>query len=145
MRQLGRLLIEINSYSNSNSTATLEDMLDPDHFDQVVNAAESVAGTSTNSEGIRVHEIPSLALRLGHNLSKCAQIKRGCGIRKKDEKKIQSAEYYMKLHETEWQERISSIALASMKTCNILSCNRYPKGFITFQNINRVQFMTTFN
>jgi hypothetical protein len=46
-------------------------------FDKIIQAIQIIYEISENDEGILVFDIPSLALRMGHNLKKCGHIKRG--------------------------------------------------------------------
>ena len=85
-------------------------------FDEILSAIENVARLQENAEGIRVFEIPSLALRLGHNLLKCAELKRGMGIRQQNGQLKEEAETFIQLHSSEWTDKVSSIALATLKT-----------------------------
>ena len=72
MRQLSRLKLEL---SDDGAGIQLIDYLTGGHVDDILSGIESLAGLQENAEGIRVFEIPSLALRLGHNLLKCAELK----------------------------------------------------------------------
>jgi len=67
---------------------------------------------------IRVFDTPSLAFRLGHNLLKCAEMKRGLGIRQQNSTTKAEAETYIQLHSSEWTDKVSSIAMATLKTNN---------------------------
>ena len=70
------------------------------------------------------YELPSLALKLGHSLKKkLAQIKIGQTLRKIGEVGLKEATNYLKLHDNEYGERISSQALntfAERKFLNFL-------------------------
>ena len=96
----------------------LIDYLTGGRFDDILSGIESLAGLQENAEGIRVFEIPSLALRLGHNLFKCAELKRGMGIRQQNGPLKEEAESFIHLHSSEWTDKVSSIALATLKTNN---------------------------
>ena len=113
MRQLSRLKLEL---SDDGAGIQLMDYPTGGCFDEILSAIENVAGLQENAEGIRVFEIPSLALRLGHNLLKCAELKRGMGIRQQNGQLKEEAETFIQLHSSEWTDKVSSIALATLKT-----------------------------
>ena len=115
MRQLSRLKLEL---SDDGAGIQLIDYLTGGRFDDILSGIESLAGLQENAEGIRVFEIPSLALRLGHNLLKCAELKRGMGIRQQNGPLKEEAESFIHLHSSEWTNKVSSIALATLKTNN---------------------------
>ena len=115
MRQLSRLKLEL---ADDGPSIQLTDYLSGSCFDEVVSAVEIVAGMQENTQGIRVFDTPSLALRLGHNLLKCAEMKRGLGIRQQNSTTKAEAETYIQLHSSEWTDKVSSIALATLKTNN---------------------------
>ena len=59
--------------------------------------------------------VPSLALKLGHSMKKCAQIYRGVGLREKDEEIITNTKNFLELMEFEWSDRISSSSLSTLE------------------------------
>lgn len=114
MRQLGRLKITLNSITNQQEE--LSHFISPAGFDQIIESVKVLAGFRRSEERIQIFDVPSLALRLGHNLIKCAEIKRGFAIRNREEDMRRNSDDYILLHSSEWNEKISSVALASMKT-----------------------------
>ena len=114
MRQLGRLKIKLNQ--SCAEPKNLSHYITANNFDKVVESVQNLAKLQTSSEGIKIFEVPSLALRLGHNLLKCAEIKRGIAIRSVDTDTKQSVDNFIQLHTSEWTDKVSSIALASLRT-----------------------------
>ena len=115
MRQLSRLKREL---PDDGWSIQLTNYLTDSCFGEVVSAVEIVAGMQENTQGICVFDIPSLALSLGHNLLKCAEPKRGLGIRQQNSTTKAEAETFIQLHSSEWTDKVSSIALATLKTNN---------------------------
>lgn len=105
MRKIGRLLLQARKHSTTLYTAT--DLLSPKHFDVVIKSVRELCKFG----GEKAESIPSLALKLGPALKKLAALLRNQAIRDEDEAKEKSAESYLKLHTTEWGEKITKYAL----------------------------------
>ena len=114
MRQLGRLKIALNESCGEHNDLT--HYIIPNHFDKVMKSVQELAKLQTSSEGIKNFQTPSLALRLGHNLLKCAEIKQGIAIRSVDNETQRSVKNFIQLHRAEWADKVSSIAHASLRT-----------------------------
>lgn len=112
VRQLGKLKCTMG-LSNKSQLLT---HLSGTGFDKIIKAVHTLCGLSVNEQRIKTFEIPSLALRLGHNLVKCAMLKRGMGLRDKDALVKGDANDFLELHQGEWTDSVSSIALATLKT-----------------------------
>ena len=74
MRNLGRLLIQIRK--DTGIDRSLNDFVDSKYFDAVLEAAKTVCGYGMNEDS---ENTPSLSLKLGHALKKCALLNRGGG------------------------------------------------------------------
>ncbi|KAL3837344.1 hypothetical protein ACJMK2_022708, partial [Sinanodonta woodiana] len=111
MRQLARIKISLEPKCDQ-----LADIICGKQFDNVVNATNTLCNKTQNNEKVFVFEKPGLALRLGHNLMKCAQIKRGNALRNDDESGYKEASRFLELMDAEWADKISSIALTTLKT-----------------------------
>ena len=109
MRQLGRLNIACN-------TTHSYDLLSGKGFDKIIAGVMKLVVPSESSEGIILFRRPALALRLGHNLAKCSQIKMGMCRRDYNDVGYREADTYLKLHAAEWTDKVSTIALATLKT-----------------------------
>lgn len=114
MRQLGKLKIKLNEMSSENHS--LDSYIAPQHFDLVISAVKEMAGFRRNEQRISVFDTPSLALTLGHNLVKVAELKRGIAIRSTDDVAKNESVNFLQLHASDWTHLISSIALATLKT-----------------------------
>ncbi|KAL3870155.1 hypothetical protein ACJMK2_038238, partial [Sinanodonta woodiana] len=111
MRQLARITISLEPKCDQ-----LADIICGKQFDNVVNATNTLCNKTQNNEKVFVFEKPGLALRLGHNLMKCAQIKRGNALRNDDESGYKEASRFLELMDAEWADKFSSIALTTLKT-----------------------------
>jgi len=118
MRQLGRLVIEVRK-KHPDETISLDMCLSGTKFEAVVKATERLCELSDNEFGRPVFRIPSLGLKLGHSLVKCAELKRGAAYRTDDFQMLHDADAFIALHKAEWTSRIASASLATLK------CRRY--------------------
>ena len=109
MRQMGRLDLACN-------TTSLYNIISGKRFDKVMDGVMKLVSSTENEEGIKVFQLPSLALRLGHNIAKCAQIKMSICLRQDDDVGYGEADKFLKLHANEWTDRVSTVALATLKT-----------------------------
>ncbi|KAJ8915394.1 hypothetical protein NQ315_008281 [Exocentrus adspersus] len=124
LRQLSRLLIkakELNTEVNS-----VSDLLQPKNFDVVIASVRSVCQSATNCVMDDEYGIPSLALKIGHSLRKCALILRGISLRKNDLKTDRSMQGFLSLMEIEWRNRISTAALRTLKERKLNSTQLLP-------------------
>jgi len=114
MRQLARLLIELRD-ANHSPDADLSSFLKPERFDTVVAAVLKVCRyedcTKTESAKLKV---PSLALKLGYALRKCCTLLVNKALREKDIALERDADSFLRIHDSEWKVRVSSIALKTM-------------------------------
>ncbi|KAG5862139.1 hypothetical protein JTB14_035810 [Gonioctena quinquepunctata] len=112
MRQIGRLLLEIRK--NNNHINSLSQCLQPRYFDSVINATKSLCLTFSSVTNRPQFGIPSLALKIGYSLKKCANFERGNALRRGDIKKNKELESFLALMDIEWSIRISSNALNTL-------------------------------
>jgi predicted metalloprotease len=117
MRQLARVKIEVNK--TSETADELDEMIKGPRFDAIVNAVKCIAELDTNEEGVSCMGKPGLALRIGHNLKKAAQIKYGFSLRNENATATKDAETFQKLYAAEWNDTISGLAFSSLKLKNI--------------------------
>ena len=85
MRQLARVVLVLRKRVQRNE-AVLEEFIDAANFDTIVDAVRELCDFDPESR-LDVG-IPSLALKLGHSIKKCAQVLKSCALRKKDEATI---------------------------------------------------------
>ena len=111
MRQLARLLQTLR-FKNKTNDATLQEYIDTSMFDALVDAVKELC--RFDAESRLDIGIPSLALKLGHSLKRCAQVLKSSALRKKDEVTIKRAKRFLDLYEADWSNKISSRFLASL-------------------------------
>ena len=112
MRQLARLLATLN---DEEVEGNLQNFLCPEKFDLVLQGVKKLCLFSKEiGDDKQKVSIPSLALKLGHSLNKCAQILRGKGLREKDAQLLTNSKAFLELMEYEWSDRISSSSLSTM-------------------------------
>lgn len=108
MRQLARLLIQLNKTQEG----SLESFLKPENFDLVIMAVKSLC----EFEPQKPDEVktPSLALKIGHALTRCLKILKGKALREKDDELLKDCANFLALVESEWGDKISSFSLATL-------------------------------
>lgn len=116
MRQLGRLHCKL--VNDDELKQPLSTYLSGKQFDHTIEAVYAVCDYTVNEQDVPIFQKPGLALRLGHNLVKVAQIKRGLAIRQDDNLAEMEAERFLKLKYAEWPDRVSTIALTTLATKN---------------------------
>ncbi|KAJ8929546.1 hypothetical protein NQ314_017745, partial [Rhamnusium bicolor] len=114
MRQLSRLILKIQEVSK-NKSLTLTDLLIPEKFDMLIDGTKLLCVCHINLIGKRPEfNIPSLALKLGYALKKCAAIQRGVALKTGDLNTDGKLKSFLHLMELEWSTRISSNALSTL-------------------------------
>ena len=115
MRMLARLMNELHN-AVSDESKSLCDYLNPESFDKIVNATKILCGlTKDNSPDELPHfKTPSLALKIGYALKQCAVLHRGHALRARDLTTLDSLKFFIELIESEWSNKISSIALKTL-------------------------------
>jgi len=116
MRQLGRLKLRLAELKGADDAGELSEYVSGKQFDEVIAAVEQECGLYVDESGRRQLSNPTLALKLGHSLSKIGQIKRGLAIRNDDCVSLKQAEHFVSLHKSEFTDLVSSCALSSIKT-----------------------------
>jgi len=107
MRDLGRLLLELRKLDRSGSGATqLGQYLRPQGYDLLV---KGVRAMSQWNESSNVHGIPSVAIRIGIALNKCAQIVLMQAIKDCDKGREEEVRSFKALM-PEWTHDVSSHA-----------------------------------
>ena len=109
MRELSRFLI--TARSENKNVDSLCSCIDPVNFKTVVASVKQLAGFD-QSKG--AYEVPSLALKLGHSLKKCAQYLKAEALQSNDSNLKERAEGFYACMEVEWSSNISSQALTSL-------------------------------
>ena len=110
LREIARLLINYRIDSNDEN-AKLEDCINPTKFRLLLTSVKNVAGFDNQKQN---YSIPSLALKLGHSLRKCAKICEGQAIECGDVDKQKRAKEFTKLMDINWTEEMSTHALRTL-------------------------------
>ncbi len=76
LRELCHLVIQLRKNTHQ-PNASLEVCVHPHNLNNMAKAVYDVAGFS---EGNHIYHVPSLALKIGHSIKKCALIKKGNAI-----------------------------------------------------------------
>ena len=117
MRQLGRLKLQLRKDLKTNDSSKLQlvNCITGTGFDSVIKAVENLCGIEIDAQHRRRSvQKPSLALKLGHSLAKLAQMKKGAAIRNNDNTMRQEAEAFASLHESDFTDLISTVALKTL-------------------------------
>nr|XP_022308439.1 uncharacterized protein LOC111114442 [Crassostrea virginica] len=110
LREMGRLLICANEKTGSSNE--LSSFIDPFQFDLLVNCTREVAGCSQETSQFKT---PSLALKIGCSLKKCAGILKGNALRIGDESLERKAAKFMELYDLKWNEEVTAHAHRTLK------------------------------
>lgn len=112
MRLLARVVMETRSMTGS-PTASLEDILKPGHFDDLIKCARNLGGYCQKEGSLanKHFKSPSTAVKCGYTLKKAATIIRGQALREKDMEKKNDIDVILQLYDAEWGEKITSPAL----------------------------------
>ncbi|XP_065140476.1 uncharacterized protein [Paramisgurnus dabryanus] len=108
MREAGRLLVSARKVGKLQS---IKDFFIPKNFYDVIKAVKDTAGYREEDE---VFAIPSLALKLGHNLKKMADIAECEAMIAGDENIVQKVKMFKKMYTTKWNELVSASALKTL-------------------------------
>lgn len=110
MRELGRLVIEARKHP-TNNIFQFEHCLDPSKFNELILSIKSLAGFTDSTH---MYTTPSLALKVGYSLMRCAKILKSDGIIENDDAKQKMASSFLTLYETNWNDMVSARARLSL-------------------------------
>ena len=114
MRHLARLVLAVKQSSHP-EFPTLDTLISGAGFDCVLETTGNLCQLEDNELGRPLFKNPSLGLKLGHILVKCAEIKRGIGIRNSIKSMIKDADAFINLHGADWTDCVSSTSHATFK------------------------------
>ena len=106
MRELGRLLVVLREQEPN---AQLRDFFVPEKFTVLTAAVRELCSFST---GENKYETPSLALKIGHSISKCAGIVKAKKIERGED--VEPVTRFLELKRLEWTDEISRRALTTL-------------------------------
>ena len=124
MRELSRLLIELRRIEE-NPHAKLQSYIRPGKFDTVVDAVKTLCAFDVQ-DGHQNVGTPSLALKIGYALKKCANIIIGKSLREENEATEKAAGNFRRLLDTEWCHRVSHHSLTTLSTRKFNKVNVLP-------------------
>lgn len=148
MRQLGRLISQIKK--NHQNIDNLTQCLKPSNFEYIIEATKNICSTTSSLTNRPQFKTPSLALKIGHSLRKCANFERGDALRCGDIRKNRELENFLSLMDIEWNIRISSNALNTLHirklnctqllpiTNDLIKLNKYIEDEMK-RNMNQLQ------
>ena len=115
MRTLARLLITLQEEAAFQS-CSLQYFVAPEWSDDVVKAVKTMCSYSQeeDQDHIASFKKPSLALKIGYALKKCAMLMHGTALRKKDKDLKETVEAFVELIESEWSTKVSAAAIRSL-------------------------------
>ncbi|XP_063052960.1 uncharacterized protein LOC134447436 [Engraulis encrasicolus] len=105
MRELGRLLLSAKKVTNN--LKTLNDLIKPKNFMQTVKSVKDVAGYVGKTN---MYKSPTLALKLGHSLSKIAALVESNALIEGDLDTAEAAGNFRKIYNAKWNELVSATA-----------------------------------
>ncbi|XP_026134601.1 uncharacterized protein LOC113112899 isoform X3 [Carassius auratus] len=109
LRELGRLLI---CSRKTTSLKTIKDHVKPANFMQVVESVKHLAGYDSKTHSYRC---PSLALKIGHNLTKISMLLESHANLQNDYSAAKDARTFRRVYETRWNELISAASLRTLQ------------------------------
>lgn len=113
LRQLGRLLNEVRKQCNE--CVSLTQVLHGKYFDPLLTATEKLCSVTIDEHRRHSFENPSIGLKVGYSLLKCAHLKKGLALRQSDTSMATEADTFIALHKAEWNDTISNRALTSLQ------------------------------
>ena len=141
MRELGRFVIQARQMCPD--VQYLTDVIVPARFSNVAVAATRKLckfNVETNT-----YETPSLAMKLGHLLKKCARIKKSDSLISGNEMDEKDADGFLTLLQNDWTDAISSRALQTLKENKLTSTEPVvplTEDIMTLQNYLKSQTAT---
>ena len=111
MRELGRLLVVLKS--SEYNISSLEDAMKPSSWDSFI---QSVKKVSEFSYETHTYGIPSLALKIGYSMKKCAEDLHFIALKNEDEDKKRISQTFVEMYNCDWKTSISAKALASLSS-----------------------------
>ena len=115
MRILARLLIVLKRLINADED--LKYFCKPEYFDAFINASKQLGEFSlatSEGENVACFSKPSLPLKIGYTVEKCAKLLKAMAIKRKDCEVEQNATRFNELYQLEWSVRIAAVGLRSL-------------------------------
>ena len=112
LRELARLILSIRKTTEFNRD--LECCIDPANWESLIDGVKDVAGYDRTNHS---YKIPSLPLKLGASLFRCAKVLHATGLVVGNDEKINKAQRLMDLYVLEWSDRITLRERQSDEPC----------------------------
>ena len=106
------IVLQMLCTKSKNEASGLQDYINTSKFDELVYAVKDLC--EFKAEAHSDVGIPSLALKLGHSIKRCAQVLNSSALRSKDEALIKQTKRFLGLFDAEWTNKISSRSLDSL-------------------------------
>jgi hypothetical protein len=119
LRELGRLLLQLRDHG----VKTITEAVHPANFQKLTASVRKVAGfdTETNAFGT-----PSLALKLGHAMKKCAMILLSEALQGGLSDQEANVNRFIQLRDMDWSHEISTAVLNSLRSQRLNSSQLLP-------------------
>ena len=122
MRELARLVLHMCSVLDK--TVSLDSLIKAEMFSQVVNGTLTMCNISGEDESAR--SIPSLALKIGYSLKRCANDMLVSAMEQNNDKREHEIEKFLKLMNLEWRSRVSAGAFTKLKQRKTMKADPLP-------------------
>ncbi|GFO00947.1 hypothetical protein PoB_002745200 [Plakobranchus ocellatus] len=109
LRELGRFLSNVKN--KSSKIKSLKDCIDPSRFQEIVASVRDLCKCDADGN----YGIPSLALKIGLSLKKCALLLKSQAIQDENEQLKQKAASFLELYPSVWAAEISSVSLQTIQ------------------------------
>ena len=106
LRELGRLLMQLRRNANQ-PNASLQDFIHAGKLADIVRAVQDIAGFTPSQI---IFKVPSLALKIGHSIKKCATIVKATALESGDKQTVEIADNFAGLLDIKWKEEIAGPA-----------------------------------
>ena len=129
IREMGRMLIEMKE--KCPTIDTIEKCLDPSNWEKLLTAVKCVAGFDPKTSK---YSKPSLPLRLGQSLVKCAKLLKTSSIVSNNEEMRNKMDSFVELHGDEWTSRVAAkchntLHVAKFNTAQLLPVTKDVQKF----------------
>ena len=132
LREVGRFLIEIKKLDDS--LDSMEKIINGRYYETIITAVLNTCNYHIEDSNF---EKPTLALKIGHLLKKCASIKLGNSLMMGDSLKQEEARTYITLHEMNYPDDISSTALRTLREAKF----NKPENIPSARDVAKVVFL----
>jgi len=112
LRQLAELVLKVRSSNPAFKNANMRAVINPCHFKVILAAVRAISGYIESSHTFAV---PTKAIRLGHDIKKCAMLLRCAALQDGDRTAAENALHFAELCSGQWNDEISSGARRTLQ------------------------------